>query len=119
MNTDAVICIALTRTRPSWTPLLRTISWIFGVMLRKSIRAGMLKVRYSVCDFMMTGLPRDRKEARRRPPFRSLADAEHDVEACHPPAIRFASVMIASDHFDRISTDSNRDFGTELLTDVA
>src|SRR5208337_3174045 len=30
-------------------------------MLRKSIRAGMLKVRYSVCDFMMTGLPRDRK----------------------------------------------------------
>src|SRR5271157_4661301 len=61
MKTDAVICIALTRTRPSWTPLLRTISWIFGVMLRKSIRAGMLKVRYSVCDFMMTGLPRDRK----------------------------------------------------------
>src|SRR5208282_59777 len=61
MKTDAVICIALTRTRPSWTPLLRTISWIFGVMLRKSIRAGMLKVRYSVCDSMMTGLPRDQK----------------------------------------------------------
>jgi len=30
-------------------------------MLRKSIRSGMLQVGYSVCDFMMTGLPRDRK----------------------------------------------------------
>ena len=30
-------------------------------MLRKSIRSGMLQVGYSVCDFMMTGLPHDRK----------------------------------------------------------
>src|SRR3954453_10315540 len=52
MKTLAVMCIALTRTSPSRTPLSLTPSSICGVMLRNAIRAGMLKVRYSVCDFM-------------------------------------------------------------------
>ena len=52
MNTDAVMCIALTSTRPSLTPLLRTAASTFGVMFSKPTRAGMLKVRYSVCDFI-------------------------------------------------------------------
>src|SRR3954454_1386906 len=52
MKTDAVMCMALTRTRPSRTPLFLTTSWIWGVMLTKAIRAGRLNVRYSVCAFM-------------------------------------------------------------------
>src|ERR1700682_1812408 len=52
MKTDAVMCMALTRTRPSWTPLFRTTSSTCLVMLTKAIRAGRLKVRCSVCDFM-------------------------------------------------------------------
>ena len=52
MNTLAVMCMALQSTSPSWIPLLRTISSTWRVMLMKSIRAGTLKVRYSVCDFM-------------------------------------------------------------------
>src|SRR5262249_24446440 len=54
MKTLAVMCMALQRTNPSWTPLLRTISSTWRVMLMKSIRAGTLKVRYSVCDFMVS-----------------------------------------------------------------
>ena len=60
MNTLAVMCMALQRTSPSWIPLLRTISSTWRVMLMKSIRAGTLKVRYSVCDFMKR--QRDRGE---------------------------------------------------------
>ena len=41
-------CIALHSKRPSWIPLLWTISATCGVMLMKSIRAGTLNVRYSV-----------------------------------------------------------------------
>src|SRR5438552_1837065 len=51
MNTDAVMCIAFTRHRPSCTPLFRTHSSTCGVMFTKSMRAGMLYVRYSVYDF--------------------------------------------------------------------
>ena len=35
------------------TPLLRTASWTWGVMFTKAIFEGMLKVRYSVNDFMV------------------------------------------------------------------
>ena len=52
MKTDAVMCMAFTSTRPSLTPLLRTAASTFGVMFSKPMRAGMLKVRYSVCDFI-------------------------------------------------------------------
>src|SRR5262245_37823620 len=52
MKTLAVMCIELQRTKPSWTPLLRTASSTCGVMFTKAIFEGMLNVRYSVCDFM-------------------------------------------------------------------
>ena len=39
------------------TPLLRTAASTFGVMFSKPTRAGMLKVRYSVCDFMAREYP--------------------------------------------------------------
>src|SRR4249919_2451005 len=57
MNTDAVMCMALTSTRPSLMPLLRTAASTFEVMFSKPMRAGMLKVRYSVCDFMAREYP--------------------------------------------------------------
>src|SRR5437867_271791 len=53
MTTLAVMCMALIRHSPSLTPLSRTASSTCGVMFRKSIRAGTLKVRYWVCDFMV------------------------------------------------------------------
>ena len=53
MKTLAVMCIVLTSTRPSCTPLLRTASSTCGVMFRNAIFDGMLNVRYSVCDFML------------------------------------------------------------------
>src|SRR5436853_7419331 len=53
MNTEAVMCMAFTRHRPSLMPLSRTQSSIWPVMFTKSIRAGMLKVRYLVKDFMI------------------------------------------------------------------
>src|SRR5215469_18026229 len=56
MNTLAVMCIELTSTRPSVTPLLRTASSTCGVMFTKAIFEGMLKVRCSVCDFMLVPL---------------------------------------------------------------
>ena len=52
MKTLAVMCMALQSTSPSCTPLFLTISSTCGVMFTKSIRAGTLNVRYSVCDFM-------------------------------------------------------------------
>ena len=57
MKTLAVMCMALTRTSPSRTWLRCTISSTCGVMLTKAIRAGRLKVRYSVSDFIGTDLP--------------------------------------------------------------
>ena len=39
------------------TPLLRTAASTCGVMFSKPMRAGMLKVRYSVCDFMAREYP--------------------------------------------------------------
>src|ERR1700693_5595945 len=60
MKTDAVICIALQRTRPSRTPLFATTSSTLGVMFSNAIRAGKLNVKYSVrlfivCSPQMTG----------------------------------------------------------------
>src|SRR3954463_13484971 len=52
MKTLALMCMGLTRTRPSLTPPFLTTSSTCEVMLRNAIRAGMLKVRCSVCDFM-------------------------------------------------------------------
>src|SRR5689334_8216961 len=52
MKTEAVMCMALTSTRPSWTPLFLTAASTWAVMLMKSIRAGTLNVRCSVCAFM-------------------------------------------------------------------
>src|SRR5687768_6061344 len=57
MNTEAVMCMALTRTMPSLTPLFLTAASTFGVMFSNPPRAGMLKVRYSVCDFMAREYP--------------------------------------------------------------
>src|SRR5205823_6333737 len=55
------MCIALQSTRPSWTPLLRTVSSTCGVMFRKAIRSGRLNARYSVYDFMAGDLLGARK----------------------------------------------------------
>src|SRR5262249_32603495 len=60
-------CMALTRTRPSRIPLLARAASTCGVMLRNPIRAGTLKVRYSVSDFMRKDLQGRRVE---RPPQR-------------------------------------------------
>src|SRR4029079_12877957 len=46
------MCMALTRNSPSLIPLSRTASATLGVMLTKSIRAGMLNVSSTRCDFM-------------------------------------------------------------------
>jgi len=51
MKTDAVMCMALTRHRPSRTPLWLTSSSIFGVMLMNPRRPGISNQRYSVSDF--------------------------------------------------------------------
>src|SRR6267378_866277 len=53
MNTEAVMCMALTRHSPSLTPLSRAHSSTWPVMFTNSIRAGILKVRYLVKDFMI------------------------------------------------------------------
>src|SRR5262245_21333343 len=52
MKTLLVMCIVLTSTSPSCTPLLRTAASTSGVTFLKAILEGMLKVRYSVWDFM-------------------------------------------------------------------
>src|SRR5262249_53920580 len=52
MNTLDVICIVLTRQRPSCTPLARTASSTSVVIFTNSIFDGMFSVRYLVCDFM-------------------------------------------------------------------
>ena len=57
MKTDAVICIVLTSTRPSWTPLARTAASTSGVMFRNAIFDGMFRVRYFVCAFMPRKIP--------------------------------------------------------------
>src|SRR5438874_1772211 len=54
MNTLAVMCMELQRTRPSMTPLLRTTSSTCGVMFTNAIFDGMLNVRYSVKDFILS-----------------------------------------------------------------
>src|SRR5438270_174427 len=54
MNTLAVMCIELQSTRPSMTPLLRMISSTCGVMFTNAIFDGMLNVRYSVKDFIVS-----------------------------------------------------------------
>src|SRR5512143_2260989 len=52
MNTDAVICIAFTRQRPSHTPLIRTHSSTSGVMLTNPRRAGTLNQSSLRNDFI-------------------------------------------------------------------
>src|SRR5579884_2079107 len=52
MNTEAVMCMALTRQRPSRTPLWATNFSIRSVMLTKPRRLGISNQRYSVSDFM-------------------------------------------------------------------
>src|SRR5438067_3190935 len=52
MNTLAVMCIALTRHKPSRTPLRWTAAATSGVIFTKSIRAGMLNFSSSRCDFI-------------------------------------------------------------------
>src|SRR4051812_31756349 len=52
------MCMALHRTNPSRTALLRMASAICGVMLTNPTRAGMWKVRYSVHDFIANGVGR-------------------------------------------------------------
>jgi hypothetical protein len=68
-------------------PLWRTISSTWLVMLMKSIRAGTLNVRYSVCDFMVNrpnsrARPRDNAVGLERP---SSGDRKrpHDLLSDH------------------------------------
>src|SRR5512137_1655150 len=56
MNTEAVMCMALTRQSPSRIPLVATASSTCPVMLMKARRAGVVKVSTSRCDFIQ-GLP--------------------------------------------------------------
>jgi hypothetical protein len=56
MNTEAVMCMALTRQSPSFTPDSETVLSTFGVMFTNSMRLDVLNVRWTVCDFMR-GLP--------------------------------------------------------------
>src|SRR5580704_1002622 len=58
MKTELVMCMELTSTSPSCTPLLRIASATCGVMLTNAIFDGMFIVRYSVCDFMDAPRPR-------------------------------------------------------------
>src|SRR4051794_7728958 len=51
MKTDAVMCIAFTRHKPSVTPLWSTSVSICGVMLMNPRRAGTSNQRCSVSDF--------------------------------------------------------------------
>ena len=51
------MCIALTSTRPSLTPLFFTAASTLGVMFSKPTRPLMWNVRYSVCDFMAREYP--------------------------------------------------------------
>src|SRR5688572_6622874 len=52
MNTLAVMCIALTRQSPSFTPLARTSSSIRLVMFTNSMRSLVWRVRCFVWDFI-------------------------------------------------------------------
>src|SRR4051794_17677987 len=52
MKTLAVMCIALTRQRPSRTPLALSTRSTSGVMFTNPRRPGTFIVRYSVCDFI-------------------------------------------------------------------
>src|SRR5687767_13404274 len=52
MKTDAVMCMALTRHKPSRTPLWLTSSSTFGVMLMNPRRPGTSNQRCSVSDFI-------------------------------------------------------------------
>src|SRR5579871_3413298 len=52
MKTELVMCIELTSTMPSCTPLFRIAASTCGVKLTKAIFDGMFSVRYSVWDFM-------------------------------------------------------------------
>src|SRR5271168_3387911 len=51
MNTDAEICMALTRQSPSTTPLFRTSFSTASVILTKPRRPGTSNHKYSVNDF--------------------------------------------------------------------
>jgi hypothetical protein len=46
------MCIVLTSTSPSWTPLALTASATSGVMFLNAIFEGMFIVKYRVSDFM-------------------------------------------------------------------
>src|SRR5258708_6966336 len=52
MNTDAVMCMALTRQRASWTRLFSTSCSTVGVMFTKPRRFGTSNHKCSVSDFM-------------------------------------------------------------------
>src|SRR5215217_1788896 len=57
MNTLAVMCIALTSTRPSRTQLWRTASATRAVMFTNPTRPGTVNVKYSVSDFIRPPIP--------------------------------------------------------------
>src|SRR5262245_59642709 len=56
MKTEAVMCMAFTRQRPSFTPLLRTRSSTVLVMLTKPRRPGTSNQSCSVSDFICRNL---------------------------------------------------------------
>src|SRR5213076_882729 len=64
-NTEAVMCIALTRTKPSWMPLVRTCSATSSVTSMISWRDFVLNQRYCVWDIIYAPLERGSGNAER------------------------------------------------------
>ena len=95
MKTLAVMCIALTSTSPSCTPLLRTASSTCGVMFTKAIFEGMLNVRYSVWDFMRIHL-KDRNATSDEIRNARLRRHPHSCSSCityHASLLSFQSLF--------------------------
>src|SRR4051794_26777252 len=96
MKTDEVICMELTRTIPSRTPLFRTASATCGVMFSKAILDGIFICKYWVCDFILfTCLhcdqpPRSNRSDRPRPNERHRTDRKSREPVAQPASAMFA-----------------------------
>jgi len=78
MNTDAVICIALTSTNPSRTSLSRRHSSIWGVMLINATRVGVLN-QSSLRKFFNVEPSRDAVESIEPPPYSLPLSPQHSL----------------------------------------
>jgi len=83
--------------------------------LRKSIRAGMLQVRYSVCEFMMTGLPRDRKRGTETTSIPFTGGRSKATPAFSPEAARDSGVKIRAQVLEPAVAGEKCDCGPGLL----